>query len=328
MVNIPCQAGCLNRRTRHQFLNFPSARENLGHLHPNSTSDQLPPRVPRRNFVHEAWKLSLKCFLGVGALAPTFNSRKSWALAPKEALLLLSELFMRQLLIMEATPMQMRLHATRKNLAPSAPDHEPSTCALDSSRSLPFIAPLRLRWSPVVFQRKMPSISFPFLLLRDSFFHHEGGTPTPHIESRSPKRRRFLFPVQPLTSNIQSLSPLLATHPRFAPRKFFPCHTSENTGLKVLCLPHIQKMAGVGGVLLLTRFPMRQSVLSESALADKSKARFLPPRRDPRRFRRRESLSVPSSIQLDHRRGNAEAVWLRLQQKKFLTEAERRLSAN
>jgi len=87
-----------------QFLNFLSALEDLGHLHPNSTSDQLPPLTPRRNFVHEAWKLSHKCFLGVGALAPTFNSRKSWALATEEALLLLSELFMGQLLVMKATP--------------------------------------------------------------------------------------------------------------------------------------------------------------------------------------------------------------------------------
>jgi hypothetical protein len=37
-----------------QFLDFLSALENLGHLHPNSTSDQLPPRIPRRTFVHEA----------------------------------------------------------------------------------------------------------------------------------------------------------------------------------------------------------------------------------------------------------------------------------
>jgi len=34
---------------------------------------------------------------------------------------------MRQFLVMEAAPTQMRLHATRKNLAPSALAHEPST---------------------------------------------------------------------------------------------------------------------------------------------------------------------------------------------------------
>jgi len=74
----------------------------------------------------------------------------------------------------------MRLHPTRTNLAPSALGRQPSTCALDSSRSLPFIAPLRPRWSPVVFERKMPSISFPILLLRDSVPHNEGGIPLPH----------------------------------------------------------------------------------------------------------------------------------------------------
>jgi len=30
----------------------------------------------------------------------------------------------------------------------------------------------------------------------------------------------------------------------------FPCHTSKNTRFKTLCLPHIQKMTGVGGILL------------------------------------------------------------------------------
>jgi len=39
-------------------------------------------------------------------------------------------------------------------------------------------------------------------------------------------------------------------------RKFFICHTSKNAEFKVLCVPHIQKMAGVG-VLLLTRNPHR-----------------------------------------------------------------------
>ena len=73
----------------------------------------------------------------------------------------------------------------RKNLAPSALDHEPSACALDFSRSLPFIAPLRPRWSPVVFQRGMPSISFFFMPLRDSVSHNEGGyTHPPSIRDR------------------------------------------------------------------------------------------------------------------------------------------------
>jgi hypothetical protein len=103
----------------------------------------------------------------------------------------------------------MRHHEARKNLAPSAPGQEPSTRALDSSflpipslRPCPvpslrnlcalsvsaldfsyFLAPLRPRWSSVVFQRKMPSISFFFLSLRDSFFHNDrGSTPTPIIQ--------------------------------------------------------------------------------------------------------------------------------------------------
>jgi hypothetical protein len=41
----------------------------------------------------------------------------------------------------------------------------------------------------------------------------------------------------------------------------FPCHTSKNIGFKVLCLPHIQKLAGVG-VLLLTKFLAREFLLS------------------------------------------------------------------
>src|SRR5712692_8159585 len=107
---------------------------------------------------------------------------------------------------MEVTATHMRLRATRKNLAPSAPDHEPSTCALNSSRSLPFIASLRLRWSPVVLQRKTRSISFPFIPFRDSFLHNDRGTPTPHIEFPSPIGTRCIFSVQPLASSFQPLS--------------------------------------------------------------------------------------------------------------------------
>jgi hypothetical protein len=81
---------------------------------------------------------------------------------------------------MEAIPTQLRLHATGNNLAPSALDHEPSACALGSSRSLLFIAPLRLRWSPVILQRAIPSISFPFTLLRDSSVNDNSGYTHPH----------------------------------------------------------------------------------------------------------------------------------------------------
>jgi len=78
----------------------------------------------------------------------------------------------------------MRHHATPKNLVPSAHGPEPSTCAFNPSRS--FIAPLRLRWSPVVLQRKMPSISFFFMPLRDSFLHNDRGTPLPHRSLGAP----------------------------------------------------------------------------------------------------------------------------------------------
>jgi len=37
-----------------RFLNFLSGLEDLGHLHPISTSGQLPRRIPRRTFFHEA----------------------------------------------------------------------------------------------------------------------------------------------------------------------------------------------------------------------------------------------------------------------------------
>ena len=49
---------------------------------------------------------------------------------------------------------------------------------------IPFVFNIRLyhrsRWSPVVFQRKMPFIPFLFMPLRGSFLHDEGGyTPLP-----------------------------------------------------------------------------------------------------------------------------------------------------
>src|SRR5579863_2085453 len=98
---------------------------------------------------------------------------------------------------MEATPTHMKLHTTRKNLARSVLDHEPSAHALDSSSFLPFITPLRPRWSPVVFQRKTPSISLPFIPLRHSSSHNEGGYPPPITFS---PRLRLLEPLPiPLT---------------------------------------------------------------------------------------------------------------------------------
>jgi hypothetical protein len=140
----------------------------------------------------------------------------------------------------------MRLHATRKNLAPSALDHEPSLCTLDFSPPLPF-APLRPRWSPVVSQRKMPSISFPFLPLRHSLLHNDRGTPTPHIEFCSPLGTLCIFSVQPLASGPQSLSSLLATHTKNARVNPLLATLPRTQVLKALHLPHIQKMTGVGG---------------------------------------------------------------------------------
>jgi hypothetical protein len=117
---------------------------------------------------------------------------------------------------MEATPTQMRLHATRKNLAPSALDREPRTSALDSSSSFPFIAPLRLRWSPVVSPRKTPSISFPFLSLRDSFFHNDRGTPTPTVFSLSQESPKALpIPLTPVLSYSCALFCVMDSFNRF-----------------------------------------------------------------------------------------------------------------
>jgi hypothetical protein len=91
-------------------------------------------------------------------------------------------------------------------------------------------------------------------------FSTMGGTPTPSISSRSciEKERHF------------SLTPLLATHPKNASVTPFLATLPKTQVLKVLCLPHIQKMAGVG-VLMLSKFPTREFVPRESAGADGSK---------------------------------------------------------
>jgi hypothetical protein len=143
----------------------------------------------------------------------------------------------------------MRPHATRKIHASSALDREPSTCALDSSRSLSFIPPLRPRWSPVVLQRKTPSISFPFTSLRNSFLHNEGGTPTPSVFLSS--RHSFT----PSAFSERPLSLLFATDPKNAPVTPLLATHPKTQVLKVLCLPHFQKLTGVGAILL-TRFLM------------------------------------------------------------------------
>jgi hypothetical protein len=144
----------------------------------------------------------------------------------------------------------MRLHATRNNQAPSTLDNEPSISPLDSCRPLPFTASWTPRWSPVVLQRKMPSISLPFFPLRDPFFHNDRGTPTPHVEFRSSLGTLRIFSVQPLPSNRQPLSSFLATHPEIPLVSTLVATLPKTQVLKVLCLPHIQKMTGWGGILL------------------------------------------------------------------------------
>jgi hypothetical protein len=59
-----------------------------------------------------------------------------------------------------------------------------------------------------------------------------------------------------------SLTPVFATHPKKAPVTPLLATLPKTRVLKVLCLPHIQKMAGEGDILL-TKFPMRESVLSD-----------------------------------------------------------------
>jgi len=102
------------------------------------------------------------------------------------------------------------------------------------------------RWSPVVFPWETPSISFPFMPLHNLSRHNEGGTPTPINLSPSFNGRQCHF----------SLTPVLATHPKNAPVTPFLATLPKTQVFKVLCLPHIQKMAGVG-VLLLTRNPIK-----------------------------------------------------------------------
>jgi hypothetical protein len=57
-----CKSGLFS--SNFSDLNFLSGLEDLGHLHPNSTSDQLPTCVPRRNFVHEPRSYLLNAFGG------------------------------------------------------------------------------------------------------------------------------------------------------------------------------------------------------------------------------------------------------------------------
>jgi hypothetical protein len=96
-----------------------------------------------------------------------------------------------------------------------------------------------------VFSWETPSISFlchyiAFLVTT------RGGTPTPINLSPSFNGGQCHF----------SLTPVLATHPKNAPVTPFLATHPKTQVFKVLSLPHIQKMAGVG-VLLLARNPIK-----------------------------------------------------------------------
>jgi hypothetical protein len=138
---------------------------------------------------------------------------------------------------MEATPTQMRSHATRKNLSRSELDREPTSCTLDSSRSLPFIPPLSFRWSLVALPLKISPISFHFMPLHNFSPLNEGEYTHPLILFRLAIGQQRLF----------SLTPVFATDPKHASITAFLATLPKTQVLKVLCLPHIQKMAGVGG---------------------------------------------------------------------------------
>jgi hypothetical protein len=91
----------------------------------------------------------------------------------------------------------------------------------------------------------MPSPTSLFQPLRTTLFSTQSGPRIPLLWLR----RDLVFSVAPWQFSLNSFpchtSKICARNP-------FPCHTSKNTRLKALHLPHIQKLAGVG-VLLLTR---------------------------------------------------------------------------
>ena len=91
--------------------------------------------------------------------------------------------------------------------------------ALDFSYSLPFIAPLRSRWSPVALPWETPSISFPFMPLQDFSPSQRGGIPTPRLSpiSSPVTKPTGFFSVQRLASSLQPLTRLFPAHPKIAP---------------------------------------------------------------------------------------------------------------
>ena len=109
-----------------------------------------------------------------------------------------------------------------------------SASASDFSHSLPFIVPLRPRWSPVAFPWEMPCISFSSIPLHDfSLQNHGGYTPPP----------RSSFPSVLslcLGDSVAILSRLFATHPKIAPVTPFLATLPKTQDLKS-CICHTSK---------------------------------------------------------------------------------------
>jgi len=101
------------------------------------------------------------------------------------------------------------------------------------SRCGPVVAPLRSHG-------KCPLSLFPLYLCGDLSSTTRGGTPTPLIQHRFSIGRQRPF----------SLTPVFATHPENASVTPFLATLPKTHVLKVVCLPHIQKMAGVGCIFL------------------------------------------------------------------------------
>jgi hypothetical protein len=118
----------------------------------------------------------------------------------------------------------------------------------------PPLGPLTSRCCPVVLPRKTLSISFLFRPLPDFFLHSEGCTPTPFVQSGPWIRKSCLF----------SLNPLFATHPRNALVTSLLATLPKTQVLKVLCLPHIQKMTGVGGLDMRRSMSIPFTLLAQS----------------------------------------------------------------
>ena len=126
----------------------------------------------------------------------------------------------------------------------------------------PITGPLTSRCCPVALPRKTLSISFPLIPLRDSFLHNEGGsTPTPFVQSGPWIRKNCFF----------SLNPLFATHPKNAPITLLLATHPKTQVLKVLCLPHIQKLPRVGGLDMRRSMSIPFTLLAQSDACEGSR---------------------------------------------------------